>query len=132
MCEFYFNGLKMGLVEEFYMLHKCKEPVYFNRLRALTLRPHKLKTESRKMLESDYKLIDNWDDIKDEVIFLGLTLKFTQNPELMEKLLKTTGILEEKNNWGDKYWGTVNGDGKNKLGLMLTRIRDNISLNLNK
>lgn len=31
----------------------------------------------------------------------------------------------EENNWGDKFWGTVNGVGENHLGKILMRIRDN-------
>ena len=31
--------------------------------------------------------------------------------------------LEEGNNWGDKYWGTVEGEGKNMLGKLLMKVR---------
>lgn len=31
--------------------------------------------------------------------------------------------LIEENTWGDTFWGTVNGVGKNKLGLILMDVR---------
>jgi len=52
--------------------------------------------------------------------------KFSQNPELAEKLL-TTGerYLEETDWWGDNTWGVYQGEGQNLLGkiLMDTRAR---------
>ena len=35
--------------------------------------------------------------------------------------------LEEGNTWGDKIWGTVNGQGANNLGKILMQIRDELS-----
>lgn len=53
--------------------------------------------------------------------------KFTQNENLKLKLLETEdAYLEEGNDWGDKEWGLVNGNGKNKLGKILMRIRDEL------
>ena len=50
--------------------------------------------------------------------------KFTQNEELKSRLLATgTHLLEEGNTWGDKIWGTVDGEGENHLGKILMRVR---------
>lgn len=50
--------------------------------------------------------------------------KFTQNTELADKLLATgDAYLEEGNTWGDRIWGTVNGSGANRLGVILMQIR---------
>lgn len=71
----------------------------------------------------------NWDDIREGMMFAVLAVKFTENPELLEKLLETGNkYLEESNDWGDTFWGTVNGVGKNKLGKILMSIRDEIHL----
>ena len=41
------------------------------------------------------------------------------------KLLATgNSRLFEENNWGDTCWGTVNGKGENRLGLILEDVRD--------
>jgi hypothetical protein len=53
--------------------------------------------------------------------------KFSCNPHLLDKLLKTEGTyLEEGNWWGDEYWGTVEGKGQNWLGKILMKVRDEI------
>lgn len=52
--------------------------------------------------------------------------KFSQNPELAQKLLATgERYLEETNWWGDKTWGVYRGEGHNLLGkiIMDTRAR---------
>lgn len=56
----------------------------------------------------------------------GIVLaKFEQNENLKEKLINTgDAYLEEGNDWGDKIWGTVNGNGSNLLGQILMRIRE--------
>ena len=54
--------------------------------------------------------------------------KFTQNPDLKEKLLATGDeSLEEGNTWGDTIWGTVDGVGENRLGKILMRVRDELN-----
>lgn len=50
--------------------------------------------------------------------------KFTRNPNLRRALLATgCRRLEEGNDWGDREWGTVEGVGQNRLGLILMQIR---------
>ena len=43
----------------------------------------------------------------------------------LQRLLYETGDqqLIEGNNWGDRYWGQVNGEGKNRLGELLMEVR---------
>lgn len=69
----------------------------------------------------------DWERIKDGVMYTLVRDKFTKSPVLRKKLLATGDAhLEEGNDWGDDYWGTVNGKGENKLGEILMRIRDEI------
>lgn len=50
--------------------------------------------------------------------------KFMQNPTLCKALLATGNChLVEGNNWGDYFWGSVNGHGENHLGRILMDIR---------
>lgn len=46
----------------------------------------------------------------------------------LRKWLLETGEEEliEGNNWGDKFWGQVNGIGENHLGRLLMEIREEI------
>ena len=69
-------------------------------------------------------LRSDWEDVKIGVMREVLRCKFSQNPELKQKLLDTgDSKLEEGNNHGDRIWGTVNGKGQNHLGKLLMEIR---------
>lgn len=69
----------------------------------------------------------DWEDVKENVMLEVCRAKFTQNPELGQKLLDTgDAILIEGNDWGDKTWGMVNGVGQNKLGKILMKIREEL------
>lgn len=71
---------------------------------------------------------DDWDEIKIDVMRMYVTAKFVQNPDLAQKLLDTgDAILIEGNTWGDRFWGTVNGEGENWLGKILMEVRDGLS-----
>ena len=76
-------------------------------------------------------LRDDWEDVKDDIMLKILESKFTRTQEFgpdLKALLLNTGDaeLEEGNNHGDKYWGTVKGVGKNMLGISLMKIRNKI------
>ncbi len=65
-----------------------------------------------------------WDSRRYKIMCRVVRAKFVQNPYLRKLLLDTgNGDLEEGNSWGDRYWGKVNGVGKNKLGKILMKIR---------
>lgn len=66
----------------------------------------------------------DWEEIKEEVMFQICLTKFVSHPELRKRLINTgNAILKEGNNWGDKYWGVVEGKGRNALGMILMKIR---------
>ncbi|MCM1230243.1 MAG: NADAR family protein [Ruminococcus flavefaciens] len=70
-------------------------------------------------------LRDDWDQIRDAVMWTCLVQKFEQHPDLVEKLIGTkTNMIIEGNSWGDCYWGVCNGVGENRLGYMLMQIRN--------
>lgn len=81
-----------------------------------------------KKIGRQVKLRDDWDDgLKHDVMKKGLYEKFTQNPELTQRLLDTgDAYLEETNFWGDDYWGNATNtdkEGKNHLGKHLMDLR---------
>lgn len=84
-----------------------------------SMNPSASKRAGRNVL-----LRSDWEDIKENVMYEVCLAKFTQNPELGQRLLDTGDAeLIEGNDWGDKTWGMVNGVGQNKLGKILMRIR---------
>jgi ribA/ribD-fused uncharacterized protein len=77
-----------------------------------------------KRLGRKIKMRNDWDQIKNDVMFAVLKAKFDQHPDLAELLLSTgEEELVEGNDWGDTYWGVCNGEGHNHLGKMLMKIR---------
>jgi len=82
-----------------------------------------------KKMGKTITLRPDWDDVKDGIMEEIIRLKFTQNPELAEKLLATGDAeLIEGNWWGDVYWGICKGEGLNKLGLLLQALRSSSEL----
>ena len=66
----------------------------------------------------------DWENVKIDIMCDIVEAKFRQNPDLAKKLLTTGDMyLEEGNTWGDRTWGTVNGQGANNLGRILMEIR---------
>jgi len=68
----------------------------------------------------------NWDKIKFDVMLDALRAKFSQHPDLKEKLLSTGVVgLHEDSPW-DKYWGFAKGKGLDMLGKALMQIREEL------
>jgi len=77
------------------------------------------------------KLRPNWEQIKKQVMYDVVLKKFTGNPYLLDKLLKSEGLeLQEGNWWHDGFWGMCScGDcptGQNWLGKILMKIRNEV------
>ena len=93
-----------------------------DRLRFSELPPSQAKRLGRRIA-----LRKDWEQVKISIMTEIVRAKFTQNPELADKLSATGDAhLEEGNDWGDRTWGTVNGVGANNLGKILMQIRDEI------
>ncbi len=90
------------------------------RLEFSHLNPSEAKKRGRSV-----PLRKDWEDVKVSIMEEIVLAKFEQNDDLREKLLSTgDAYLEEGNNWGDRVWGVVNGQGANNLGKILMRVRD--------
>ena len=84
-----------------------------------SLPPNLAKREGRRVT-----LRPDWEEVKYQIMYEICFAKFTQNKELRERLLATGDeYLEEGNTWGDRIWGTVNGQGNNWLGKILMQVR---------
>lgn len=86
------------------------------------LNPSQAKSKGRKVV-----LRNDWEKVKDEIMYNICLCKFTQNEELKQKLLNTGNAeLIEGNTWNDTYWGICRGRGKNHLGKILMQIREEL------
>ena len=89
------------------------------------LPPNKAKSKGRNV-----RLRNDWEEVKDNIMYEICYCKFSQNEDLRRKLISTgNALLVEGNNWNDKYWGMCNGVGKNKLGKILMKIREELKNN---
>lgn len=80
-----------------------------------------------KSLGRKIALRPDWDQIKIQCMYEICMCKFMQHTELQQALIATgTRLLIEENNWGDRFWGQVNGIGENQLGLILMDIREKL------
>lgn len=69
----------------------------------------------------------DWEEIKDEVMLQVLRMKFSQNPEIAKELLATGDAILIKHTRNDDYWADGgDGSGKNKLGLLLMKVREEL------
>ena len=87
----------------------------------------RLPPNEAKRLGRKVSLRKDWEHVKDRIMYEIVFNKFSQNLFLKEKLLATNNEeLIEGNNWHDTYWGVCNSEGKNMLGKILMRVREEL------
>ncbi|MFW6130334.1 MAG: NADAR family protein [Atribacterota bacterium] len=122
-CEF--EGLLYPTSE--HAFQAAKSLSYGERIKISHLKtPGEAKKYGRNII-----LREDWDSVKNGVMFNILLDKFTKHKELFYKLLKTKDAeLIEGNTWHDNYWGDCICEkcskkfGQNNLGRTLMRIRN--------
>lgn len=115
-----FDGIKYQNNEAAFQAQKCIDPK--ERSKFSELNPSEAKKLGRKI-----ELRSDWEDVKVDIMRKIVFAKFTQNPDLTLELLNTKDEeLVEGNNWNDKIWGKVNGEGQNLLGKILMEVREEI------
>lgn len=113
------EGLRFRCVEAAFQAAKCPQ-------RAKEF--ENLNGSEAKHLGRKVALRPDWEEEKLEIMYLLLVAKFTQHPELAEKLKATSEPIVEDNSWGDTYWGKCNGRGQNHLGKLLEHLKLTLSL----
>lgn len=115
-----FDGIRYENNEAAFQAQKCIKVE--DRKNFSKMNPSEAKKAGRSV-----KLRPDWEDVKVDIMYKIVRAKFLQNPQLGLKLFETGDeYLEEGNDWGDKTWGTVNGEGQNLLGKILMNIRDDM------
>lgn len=135
-CEIEYQGIVYKSVEAFYVAQKCKNdqmingiyytPADFKEMIARTSSPGHVKKIGQKM-----KIRSDWDEKKLDFMNWGIREKFKKE-ELKDLLLSTDNLLLiEGNFWHDNFWGSCYCDkcgnrGKNHLGKILMKVRDEL------
>lgn len=74
-----------------------------------------------------HPLRPDWEKVKDGVMYDVLKTKFTQHVDLREILLGTDDAVLIEHTANDSYWADGgDGSGKNMLGKLLMRLRDEL------
>ncbi len=122
-CSIEYNGKKYPTAEHLFQALKTLDKKVRQKIR-ISNTPGVAKRKGRVL-----NLRDDWEDIKDEVMYSVLRRKFS-NQRMRKKLLNTKdNLLVEGNTWHDNYWGNchcgkcITYHGKNKLGIFLMKLR---------
>ena len=116
-----FEGITCPTAEHAYQSAKTLDMNERKRIAGLAT-PSEAKTEGRKLA-----LRADWETAKFDVMERCVRYKFAHNPELRRKLLDTgDAVLEEGNTWGDRVWGVYQGQGENRLGKILMKVRQEL------
>lgn len=124
--EIEFEGIKYPTNEHFFQAMKTLDEDERREIsRCLT--PGRAKRMGRRVA-----LRPDWEDVKEDVMFEALCLKFADK-QLADWLLETgNSVLVEGTTWHDNEWGNCSCpkcahiEGKNKLGKLLMKVRDMI------
>ena len=74
-----------------------------------------------------YKIRDDWESVKDDIMLKASRHKFTQHNDLKQLLLSTNDKILVEHTQFDSYWGDgKDGKGLNKLGKCLMIIREEL------
>ena len=112
-----YEGLTYQSSEAAFQAQKCADPK--DREVFTAMNPSEAKKAGHTVT-----LRKDWEDVKISVMTGIVRAKFEQNPVLAERLIATKdAYLEEGNDWGDRVWGTVDGEGANNLGIILMDTR---------
>lgn len=104
-----------------------RKAYHAHRTNDLTLKAHVINSPSdtrfRELVPTEKERPD-WPMLRERVLYRLLKQKFS-NPGLRQRLLATgTAELIHIDN-EDRFWGqSVTGDGENRLGVLLMRLRD--------
>lgn len=110
-----YNGMCFENNEAAFQAAKCPERM----TEFCHLNPSEAKRLGRRV-----KLRGDWEAVKDTVMYEICKAKFSQNPDLADKLAATKDAeLIEGNTWGDRIWGVCDDVGENRLGKILMRVR---------
>lgn len=120
-AEVCFEGIRYPCAASAFLASKCGDAA--DRLRISRMRPDKA-AQKYSALQGDALWQENQTAIMENIV----RLKFSQNPELAQKLCETGGrrLLNGSNN---SFWGInpVTWKGENRLGIILMNLRKELT-----
>ena len=123
-----YTNLEFSSMEHFYQSMKYFIPKTTNYLQHIENIRKIKNADAVKLYTKAYPhLCSNFCNIKDVVMKNGLILKFHQNNNIKQKLLKTKGKITAEIK--DSYWGIgKDRKGRNRLGEILEDVRNELKI----
>lgn len=122
--DFELDGKKWMTSEHYFQAQKFRGTEYEEVIRLLD-NPMKAAEMGRNR---DLPLIEEWEQIKDDVMRKAVYAKFTQNKKIRDILISTGKEIIIEKTTDDYYWGCgKDGCGKNMLGIILMEVREKIA-----
>jgi len=120
-----FEGFFYPTVEHAYQASKTKEPYERKKIRFAKTAGKAKRYGKHVILRQD------WEEVKLQIMESLVRQKFTKYKDLCEQLLATGDAkLAEGNWWHDTFWGVCNGVGRNHLGKILMKVRNELNNSL--
>lgn len=117
------DGIYWKTVEHYYQANKFVE----DEVRNLVINAETPKMASAIGRNRNYKIRDDWEQVKNEIMYDAVLAKFLAHPNLAEKLIATGNeeIVEETVK--ESYWGCgPKKDGLNIYGKILCKVREDL------
>jgi ribA/ribD-fused uncharacterized protein len=120
------DDFRYKTVEHYYQAHKFEEfKDAFEEVRSAK-DPGLCKNLARENQKELNWNNEKWENgFKDYIMGRGLCYKFSQNKDMLKKLVETGSARLVEASERDPYWGGVLPNSKNMLGLMLEELREN-------
>lgn len=122
-CNIEYEGIVYPSVEHAFQASKTMLKYERKRIAKLET-PAQAKQHGRRI-----SLRGDWERVKVKIMTILVRMKFLLHEDLGKKLLATRDAeLMEENTWGDMFWGTCDGKGRNELGRILMKTRDELMI----
>jgi hypothetical protein len=112
------NGVWWPTVEHFFQAHKTNDMLMREVIRT-SKDPAQAKAMGRRI-----QLRNDWHDVRDDLMYMALKAKFSQNKIILGMLLSTGDDMLYEKSPTDTYWGYK---GQNRMGEMLMKLRDELA-----
>jgi len=120
-ARFFIYGRWWPSVEHAYQAQKCIEQTEYDAIWQVH------KCNDARLLGQKVKMVPNWDEIKDRIMYECVLAKFLQHKDLRDQLMATGDEELVEDSPVDWHWGCgADGTGKNMLGKTLMKIREDL------
>ena len=117
--EFTYEGNKFNSAEAAYQSAKCLD--LRNRYRFTKMNPANAHKVGQLV-----RIRPDWEMVKDKVMEDVIWAKFAGDKGLSTRLIATNPAILINGTDSDTYWGMGENQGENKLGKILTKVRDKL------